>query len=49
VVFGEKSPKIAYGFLRAAKPNMELEHSHTALWQELESKYDPFEAMDEAA
>jgi hypothetical protein len=43
--------KIAYGFLLAAKPGMELEHPHSDLWRELEGKYNPPEAapMDAAA
>ena len=42
--------KIAYGFLLAAKPGMELEHPHSDLWRELDGKYNPPEAapMDEA-
>lgn len=39
--------EIAYGFLLAAKPGMELKHPHTDLWRELDHKYNP--PMDEAA
>lgn len=42
--------KIAYGFLLAAKPGMELDHPHIDLWRELDNLYNPPEAapMDEA-
>jgi hypothetical protein len=41
--------KIAYGFLLAAKPNMELEHSHRDLWEELDRIYNAPECLDVAA
>jgi hypothetical protein len=41
--------KIAYGFLLAAKPNMELEHSHRDLWEELDRMYNPPECVEIAA
>jgi hypothetical protein len=37
-------PRTTYAFLLAAKPGMELNHPHTALWCELDASYGPLEA-----
>jgi hypothetical protein len=51
VTLAKGDTKIAYGFLVAAKPRIDLNHDHKDLWSQLERTHNPPEAgpMDEAA
>jgi hypothetical protein len=50
VMIAKGDTKIAYGFLVAAKPGMDLNHDHKELWATLEKTHNPPEAApaDEA-
>ena len=47
VTLAKGDAKIAYGFLLAAKPSMDLNHDHADLWKTLEKTHNPPEAYQE--